>query len=212
MTLALEINPIISQLAVSTPSRFGIKPHPFSISFPNKVSMFFRSSRLGSNRKILRYGPSPPTGSCVLTGLEHRTFPGDRLVRGGGVALVFRAAFHYRKLDFDLNPRTFEFLAVMLTLGGVRTLVVTIYRPDGRNNAFYGEFESLLEMIAVFNCNFIILGDVNIHLDVTTDPATKKFSSIVDSFGLRQMVETATHRAGHTLDIVLVGSDRSDGV
>ena len=31
-------------------------------------------------------------------------------------------------------------------------------------------------------------------------------------FRLRQMVETATHRAGHTLDIVLVGSDRSDGI
>ena len=45
-------------------------------------------------------------------------------------------------------------------------------------------------MIAVYNCNFIILGDVNIHLDVNTDPASKKFSSIVDSFGLRQMVET----------------------
>ena len=82
---------------------------------------------------------------------------------GQGVALVFRAVFHYRKLDFDLNPQTFEFLAVMLTLGVVRTLVVTIYCPDGRNNAFNGEFESLLEMIAVYNCNFIILGDVNIH-------------------------------------------------
>ena len=103
-------------------------------------------------------------------------------------------------------------IAVMLTSGGVRTLVVTIYRPDGRNNAFYGEFESLLEMIVVYNCNFVILGDVNVHLDVTTDPASKKFSSIVDSFGLRQMVETATHQAGHTLDVVLVRGDRSDGV
>ena len=138
-----------------------------------------------------------PDGFVCVDSPRTQDVSGDRLARGGGVALVFRAAFHYRKLDFDLNPQTFEFLAVMLTLGSVRTLVVTVYRPDGRNNAFYGEFESLLEMIAVYNCNFIILGDVNIHLDVNTDPASKKFSSIVDSFGFRQMVETATYRAGH---------------
>ena len=49
---------------------------------------------------------------------------------------------------------------------------------------------SLLEMIVVYNCNFIILGDVNINLDVAPDLSTKKFSSNVDSFGLSQMVET----------------------
>ena len=90
----------------------------------------------------IEYGPSPPMGLYVMTDLEHRMFPEIVLRGAGGVALVFRAAFHYRKLDFDLNPQTFEFLAVMLTLGGIRTLVVTIYRPDGRNNAFYGKFES----------------------------------------------------------------------
>ena len=153
-----------------------------------------------------------PDGFVCVDRPRSQEVSGDRPARGGGVALVFRDTFQYRKLDFDLDPRTFEFLAVMLTLGGVRTLVVTIYRPDGRNNAFYGEFESLLEMIVVYNCNFIILGDVNIHLDVATDPSAKKFSSTVDSFGLSQMVESPTHRAGHTLDIVLVRRDRSEGV
>ena len=67
-------------------------------------------------------------------------------------------------------------------------------------------------MIVVHNCNFIILGNVNIHLDVATDPSTKKFSSIVDSFSLLQMIETPTHRASHTIDIVLVRHNRSEGV
>ena len=52
-------NPEELLLAVSMRSRYGIKLHPFSISFPNKVSIFFRSSRLGSNRKISRYGHHP---------------------------------------------------------------------------------------------------------------------------------------------------------
>ena len=120
--------------------------------------------------------------------------------------------FHYRKLDFDLKPRTFEFLAVMLTLGGTQTVVVTIYRPDGKNNAFHGEFECLLEMIVVYNCGIVIMGDINIHLDVITDPATVKFTTEVNSFGLKQMVESPTHRAGHTLDIVLVNVDQSTSV
>ena len=67
-------------------------------------------------------------------------------------------------------------------------------------------------MIVVYNYNFIILGDVNIHLGVAMDHSAKKFSSTVDSFGLSQMVETPTHRAGHTLDIVLIRRDRSEGV
>ena len=43
-----------------------------------------------------------------------RDVSGDCPARGGGVALVFRDTFQRRKLDFDLDPWTFEFLAVML--------------------------------------------------------------------------------------------------
>ena len=43
-------------------------------------------------------------------------------------------------------------------------------------------------------------------------PSTRKLSPTVDSFGLSQMVEAPTHRAGHTLDIVLVRRDRLEGV
>ena len=50
------------------------------------------------------------------------------------------------------------------------------------------------------------------QLNWVHNTSTKKFSSTVDSFGLSQMVETPTHRAGHTLDIVLVRRDRSEGV
>jgi hypothetical protein len=67
-------------------------------------------------------------------------------------------------------------------------------------------------MIVVYNCGIVILGDINIHLDVITDPATVKFTTEVNSFGLKQMVELPTHRAVHTLDIVLVNVDQSTTV
>ena len=153
-----------------------------------------------------------PDGFVCVDNPRIQEVSGDRRARGGGVALVFRNVFHYRKRDFDFKLKTFEFLAVMLTLGGTRTVVVTIYRPDGKNNAFHSEFERLLEMIIVYNCGIVILGDINIHLDVITDPATVKFTTEVNSFGLKQMVESPTHRAGHTLDIVLVNVDQSTTV
>ena len=59
-------------------------------------------------------------------------------------------------------------------------------------------------MIVVYNCGYVILGDININLDVITDPATMKFTSEMNSLGLKQMIDLPSHRHGHTLDIVIL--------
>ena len=44
---------------------------------------------------------------------------------------------------------------------------------------------------------------MNLHLDNKHDLDTKHFISCLQSFGLRQHVNTATHKHGHTLDAVI---------
>jgi len=51
------------------------------------------------------------------------------------------------------------------------------------------------------------MGDVNIHLDNPTDPATIEFTSLLSAHNLIQVVLSPTHKANHTLDVVIVKSD-----
>ena len=48
----------------------------------------------------------------------------------------------------------------------------------------------------------VILGDINIHIDNISNPATKHLVSILIIFSLNQLVKSATHDGGHILDIV----------
>ena len=49
----------------------------------------------------------------------------------------------------------------------------------------------------------MVVGDLNLHLDILYDPGTRKFSELMNILGLRQSVTGPTHRYGHTLDVVI---------
>ena len=48
-----------------------------------------------------------------------------------------------------------------------------------------------------------MLGDFNVHDDCKTDPETTDLQSLFDCFDLVQHVDGATHKYGHTLDLVV---------
>ena len=47
------------------------------------------------------------------------------------------------------------------------------------------------------------MGDLNIHFDIPTDRDSTKFSSTLESSGMRQLVNEPTHVCGHTLGVVI---------
>ena len=47
------------------------------------------------------------------------------------------------------------------------------------------------------------MGDLNIHIDIPTDRDYIKCSSILESSGMRQLVNEPKHVGGHTLDVVI---------
>lgn len=49
----------------------------------------------------------------------------------------------------------------------------------------------------------IITGDLNFHLDDVNDRESRRFINILNSHGLFQHVVGATHKKGHTLDVVI---------
>ena len=54
-----------------------------------------------------------------------------------------------------------------------------------------------------------MLGDINIHIDDASLSSTTNFMDIVMGCGMQQIVTRPTHRAGHTLDVVIVHNTTS---
>src|SRR5271155_5102023 len=62
---------------------------------------------------------------------------------------------------------------------------------------------SLLENLASSNSEVLITGDFNIHVDILSDPFSKSFSNLLETFDLKQHITFSTHDRGHTLDLLI---------
>ena len=51
--------------------------------------------------------------------------------------------------------------------------------------------------------NFVVLGDVNFHVEKSENPDTRRFLELYSSLGFSQLVKESTHVKKHTLDVVL---------
>jgi len=73
--------------------------------------------------------------------------------------------------------------------------VLVIYRPGSENitNSFFIDFADLLERVAAYASPLLIVGDLNVHLDVNTDSSTMKFQHLLAAHGMLQHVQSATH-------------------
>lgn len=57
-------------------------------------------------------------------------------------------------------------------------------------------------MVPYFD-KLLIFGDFNVHLCCPSHPLVKEFLQIIDSFNLTMSITEATHKQGHTLDLVI---------
>ncbi|XP_051275853.1 uncharacterized protein LOC127374500 [Dicentrarchus labrax] len=84
--------------------------------------------------------------------------------------------------------------------------VINVYHPPGYNRdqfrTFLDEFETLLAHFNNYN-SIIVTGDFNIWVDQERRSFTDEFYHIWPIYNLEQHVREPTHRAGHTLDLVL---------
>ena len=67
---------------------------------------------------------------------------------------------------------------------------------------FFNEFEDLLKNVVTTHLDIYILGDFNLHLNVS-DSNTQRFNEILKCFNLKQHVNISTHVHGHWLDLLI---------
>ena len=94
-------------------------------------------------------------------------------------------------------------------------LLITFHFQPGSttvNALFFEEFADVIERLVVHAAPIIIVGDMNVHLDVASATATMSFCDILAGADLVQHVIGSTHREEHTLDVVLTYRDISTSV
>lgn len=64
----------------------------------------------------------------------------------------------------------------------------------------------VLETVVLNACSVVVGGDLNVHVQDDGDVNARRFNELIASFDMMQHVRGPTHRAGHTLDVVLTFS------
>ena len=124
--------------------------------------------------------------------------------RGGGVAMIFNSQYLNITQVFEKTGESFE--AVMGKFrdsSGDSVLCVCIYRPGVLTDVFFSEFDEFIGTIFLKYRKFLICGDFNIHVDEQKSRNALKFSELLSSYGLNQLVNEPTHKQGHVLDLII---------
>ena len=92
--------------------------------------------------------------------------------------------------------------------------LLIVYRPPTSKKGitfslFLEEFSTLLESVMMAKGKLIVTGDFNIQMDNAGNANTKKFSVLLDTFGLTQHIQDVTHTSGHIIDLLNTKSHES---
>ncbi|KAJ1158533.1 hypothetical protein NDU88_011221 [Pleurodeles waltl] len=125
----------------------------------------------------------------------------------GGIAIIYKSSINvttstedtllaaeHMHFQIHTNPRT--------TLSG--TLV---YRPPGPRAPFSESITDFITQHTLALPDYILLGDLNFHLEKNNDTNTATLLDNLANLGLKQLVNTPTHTAGHTLDPIFFTSN-----
>lgn len=125
---------------------------------------------------------------------------------GGGVGILIKPSISHKQVPCR-QYSSFEHVVVKLSMNKETLILICIYRLSYISTViFLEEFMNLLESFIAKGNNFIIGGDINLHLE-TDESYAKKFKEILHILHLSQHVVGPTHRLGHTLDAVITNSD-----
>ncbi|KAJ1091425.1 hypothetical protein NDU88_004551 [Pleurodeles waltl] len=125
---------------------------------------------------------------------------------GGGIAIIFKDSISVTTSTED-SPLAAEHLHFQIRADPRTTLRGSlVYRPPGPRAPFSNAIADFISPHALASPDYILLGDLNFHLEQNNDPNTTTLLDNLANLGLKQLVNTATHIAGHTLDPIFSAS------
>ena len=140
---------------------------------------------------------------------------------GGGIAIIYRNSVE-KHISIDKSATnhqtTYESLHVSLDLNSKFYRFLCVYRPpySTKNRmsvpVFIDQFQEHLSSESVKKGQLIVLGDINYHYEVSTNSVVKQMRDIIDQCNMKQIIQVPTHRAGHTLDWVIIPNSQPEAI
>ena len=132
--------------------------------------------------------------------------------RGGGVAILYKNSLAVKPGEASSTKyQSFEFSFLVLTVMKSKLLLICVYRKQEIScRIFCEELEKLVEQLFDKGDSVMIVGDFNLWVDEKDDKDSEKVLTLMNKYGLFQLVDKPTHREGHTLDHVYINPLQTD--
>ena len=135
--------------------------------------------------------------------------------RGGGTAVIHKRSILVKRTGARSQTQysSFELLECTLSLA-VCIKLCLVYRPERTRQqcggvSFFEEFGEYLSSAVTSPGQLVVMGDLNFHVDDSSDHRATAFLQLLSDSGLKQHVSTPTHRSGHILDLVISSAESS---
>jgi len=120
---------------------------------------------------------------------------------GGGVAILYKPNIKLIRV-FINHGESFESVSAKVVMPSGKGLFCSCIYRTGSLTSFFHEIDEYLTNIYSRFEKVLICGDFNIHMDKIS-AHQKEFNRIITSYGLHQLVDQPTHKAGHILDLLM---------
>ena len=134
-------------------------------------------------------------------------------MRGGGTLVIYKKTLKVKRGEASTSKfQSFEFSYIYLNQSTeTKMLLLCIYRKQEFScTTFCEEVESFLDGLFEKAEVLIVVGDFNVWVDVEGDKDAKKLLTLMNAYGLTQLIREPTHIAGHTLDHLYVNKHQID--
>lgn len=132
--------------------------------------------------------------------------------RGGGVAIYFNDKINSSIVSDIVTTNTFEGMFASLVIDKMKLTLGVVYRPPGLTgiHEFLNEFETTISGLMLNTDNFLCLGDFNIDVGDINNPVVKKFSELLNTYSIEQLINEPTRIQGDScsiLDLILCSNN-----
>ena len=133
--------------------------------------------------------------------------------RGTGVAIIFKEMVNIKPFNkFSSMFDSFQYRGVEISIKNQQSILIfVIYRrQEFAKDIFEQEFKHLLNFCHLTHNSILLTGDFNYHFEKSLDNTVMRLNDLASAYGLSPLIETATHKKGHTLDQIFVNTWKLD--
>ena len=91
----------------------------------------------------------------------------------GGIAILYRKNMTVVSKTINRNISSFESCEIVFSMGPKCLTLFVVYRPHP-SRLFFEEFAEVVQDLAMAKGDLLVVGDLNVHVDVSEDPETRQ--------------------------------------